>query len=64
VWGFEHTSLDKVNNLGNLYADQGNMGETEETFLAALRGSQEAVVKSHPARRKIAHDLTRSLPEL
>jgi tetratricopeptide (TPR) repeat protein len=43
AWGAEHTStLDTVNNLGNLYADQGKIAEAEEMYLRALRGKEKA----------------------
>jgi hypothetical protein len=33
AWGPEHTStLDTVNDLGLLYADQGKMDEAEEMY--------------------------------
>jgi Tfp pilus assembly protein PilF len=33
AWGPDHTStLDTVNNLGALYADQGKLGEAETMF--------------------------------
>jgi tetratricopeptide (TPR) repeat protein len=42
AWGLEHTStLDTVNNLGNLYADQGKIVEAEETYVRALRGYEK-----------------------
>jgi Tfp pilus assembly protein PilF len=37
--GPEHTStLNTVNNLGNLYADQGKLGEAERMYERALQG--------------------------
>ena len=43
AWGPEHTStLDTVNNLGNLYSDQGRMKEPEEMYVRALAGKEEA----------------------
>ena len=48
AWGAEHTStLDTINNLGNLYADQGKMKEAEEMYLRALRGKEEAWGAEH-----------------
>ncbi|KAF6238784.1 hypothetical protein HO173_003291 [Letharia columbiana] len=39
AWAPEHTStLDTVNNLDNLYADQGNLAEAEKMYLRALTG--------------------------
>lgn len=37
AWGLEHTStLDTVNNLANLYVDQGKMRKAEAMFRRAL----------------------------
>ena len=37
--GSEHTStLETVNNLGNLYADQGKLREAEDMYARALVG--------------------------
>ena len=48
AWGVEHTStLRTVNNLGNLYADQGKMVEAEEMYVRALRGYERAVGTDH-----------------
>jgi tetratricopeptide (TPR) repeat protein len=48
AWGAKHTStLDTVNNLGILYADQGKMKEAEEMYLRALRGREEAWGPKH-----------------
>src|SRR2546421_2814509 len=58
AWGAEHTStLDTVNNLGNLYADQGKMAEAEAMFLRALQGYENAVGADHPRTRVIARNL-------
>ena len=46
--GAEHTStLDTVNNVGNLYWKQGKMKEAEEMYLRALRGFEEAWGAKH-----------------
>jgi Tfp pilus assembly protein PilF len=43
AWVAEHTStLDMVNNLGLLYADQGKMAEAEAMYLRALQGKEKA----------------------
>ncbi|SLM37270.1 nb-arc and tpr domain protein [Lasallia pustulata] len=43
AWGPEHTStLDTVNNLGNLYADQGKMAEAEAMYRRALESKEKA----------------------
>jgi tetratricopeptide (TPR) repeat protein len=40
----KHTStLDTVNNLGQLYADQGKLKETEAMYIRALQGYEEAI---------------------
>ncbi|SLM37432.1 nb-arc and tpr domain protein [Lasallia pustulata] len=42
AWGLEHTStLDTVNNLGNLYANQGKMAEAEAMYRRALEGQDD-----------------------
>lgn len=42
-WGPKHTSaLDTMNNLATLYHDQGNLKETEEMYLRALKMYEEA----------------------
>ncbi|VTO91321.1 unnamed protein product [Fusarium graminearum] len=44
AWGPEHTStLDTVNNLGNLYADQGRLDKAEEMYERALQGYEKAL---------------------
>ena len=51
AWGPEHTSTpDTVNNLGNLYADQGKVAEAEEMYVRALRGYGKAVGTDHYQR--------------
>ena len=43
AWGTEHTStLNTVNNLGNLYKDQGKMAEAEAIYMRALKGYEKA----------------------
>jgi hypothetical protein len=42
--GSKHTStLNTVNNLGMLYANQGKLGEAEKMFMRALQGYEEAL---------------------
>jgi Tetratricopeptide repeat len=42
--GPDHTStLDTVNNLGNLYRDQGKLPESEKMYLRALAGREKAL---------------------
>jgi len=44
AWGLEHTStLDTVNNLGNLYADQGKLVEAEQMYQRALQGYEKVL---------------------
>jgi tetratricopeptide (TPR) repeat protein len=44
AWGPEHIStLNTVNNLGFLYADQGKMDEAEEMYVRALQGYEKAL---------------------
>ncbi|KAK1086450.1 hypothetical protein LTR48_003563 [Friedmanniomyces endolithicus] len=46
--GPDHTStLGIVNNLGNLYSDQGKMAEAEEMYLRALKGKEKACGPEH-----------------
>jgi tetratricopeptide (TPR) repeat protein len=46
--GPEHTStLSTVNNLGNLYANQGRLDETERMYNRALAGYQETLGPEH-----------------
>jgi tetratricopeptide (TPR) repeat protein len=48
AWGAKHTlTLDTVNNLGNLYRNQGKMKDAEEMYLRALRGKEEAWGAKH-----------------
>ncbi|KAF2716087.1 hypothetical protein K431DRAFT_29724, partial [Polychaeton citri CBS 116435] len=43
VWGPDHTStLNTVNNLGNLYSKQGKMLEAEQMYKRALEGKEKA----------------------
>jgi tetratricopeptide (TPR) repeat protein len=44
VWGPQHTStLNTVNNLGNLYADLGRLEEAETMYQRALAGYAKAI---------------------
>lgn len=43
AWGPEHTStLNTVNNLGNLYTSQGKLVEAEQMYQRALQGREKA----------------------
>jgi tetratricopeptide (TPR) repeat protein len=58
AWGAEHTStLHTVNNLGNLYADQGKMAEAEAMYMRALRGYEKSMGINHPRTKLIARNL-------
>ncbi|KAH8696923.1 hypothetical protein GQ44DRAFT_598083, partial [Phaeosphaeriaceae sp. PMI808] len=44
AWGPDHAStLDTVNNLGALYADQGKPDDAEKMYERALRGKEKAL---------------------
>lgn len=46
--GLDHTStLQTVNNLGNLYIHQGKLKEAEEMFQRALKGKEKALGPDH-----------------
>jgi tetratricopeptide (TPR) repeat protein len=48
AWGPEHTStLNTVNNLGNLYADQGRHKDAEMMYNRALAGFEKAWGPEH-----------------
>jgi tetratricopeptide (TPR) repeat protein len=58
VWGPTHTStLDTVNDLGNLYSDQGRMKEAEEMYVRALRGKEEVWGPTHTSTLDTAYNL-------
>jgi tetratricopeptide (TPR) repeat protein len=58
AWGAKHTStLHTLNNLGNLYADQGKMKEAEEMLLQALRGFEEAWGAKHTSTLDTVNNL-------
>ena len=47
AWGLEHTStLDTVNNLGNLYNERGRYKEAEAMYKRALKGYEELLGKT------------------
>ena len=57
--GTEHTStLDTVNNLGNLYASQGKMAEAEEMYTRALEGVKKIYNTDHPRVSSVASNLS------
>ena len=48
VWGPDYTStLDTVNNLGLLYADQGHLEEAEMMYNRALAGYEKVCGPDH-----------------
>lgn len=54
----EHMSiLNTVNNLGLLYADQGEMKEAEEMLVRALRGFEEAWGPEHASTLDTVNNL-------
>jgi tetratricopeptide (TPR) repeat protein len=56
--GADHTStLETVNNLGNLYQKQGKVAEAEEMYMRALRGYEKARGADHPRTQIVAHNL-------
>ena len=59
AWGADHTStLDTVNNLGNLYADRGKMEQAEELYMRALRGKEKALGAEHTSTLEIVNNLS------
>ncbi|KAL9101256.1 MAG: hypothetical protein Q9163_003470 [Psora crenata] len=58
VWGPDHIStLDTVNNLGNLYANQGKLIEAEEMYRRALDGYEKAWGPDHPSTLRTTNNL-------
>ncbi|TKA58613.1 hypothetical protein B0A55_12927, partial [Friedmanniomyces simplex] len=58
AWGPKQTStLDTVNNLGNLYSNQGKMKEAEEMYLRALTGREEAWGPKHTSTLDTVYNL-------
>ena len=56
--GAEHTStLNTVNNLGNLYANQGKMAEAEAMYLRALQGKETALGAEHTSTLRTVNNL-------
>jgi len=48
AWGPDHTStLSIINNLGNLYANQGKLVKAEQMYQRALRGYENACGLEH-----------------
>ena len=58
AWGPDHTStLDTVNNLGNLYADLGRLDEAEKMYLRALVGKEKAWGPDHTSTLDTVNNL-------
>jgi hypothetical protein len=57
-WGPEHiTTLDTVNDLGELYAKRGKAVEAEEMYVRALSGFKKVLGASHDRALKVSIDL-------
>jgi tetratricopeptide (TPR) repeat protein len=53
-----HTStLETVNNLGNLYSDQGKLVEAKELYWQNLTGKKKALGPNHTSTRETVHNL-------
>ncbi len=46
-----------VNNLGNLYADQGKLIEAKQIYERALRGREKVLSAEHKLTLNIVHNL-------
>ena len=58
AWGPDHTStLDTVNNLGNLYKNQGKLVEAEEMYRRALAGKEKAWGPDHTSTLRTINNL-------
>ena len=58
AWGADHTStLDTVNNLGNLYKNLGRTGQAEEMYLRALKGKEKAWGADHTSTLNTVNNL-------
>ncbi len=58
VLGVEHTStLDIVNNLGALYANQGKLAEAEQMYEQALQGREKALSVEHTSTLSTVYNL-------
>ena len=43
-----HIDMNTVNNLGNLYANQGKMEKAEQMYVQALQGYEKPMGLDHP----------------
>lgn len=58
AWGPEHvTTLDTVNDLGKLHAEQGKVVEAEEMYVRALSGFEKTLGTRHDRTLKVSVDL-------
>ena len=58
AWGSEHTStLDTVNNLGALYADQGKKQEAEAMYWRVLEGYEKTWGPNHTSTLNTVNNL-------
>ena len=58
AWSPDHTStLDTVNNLGTLYADQGKYTEVEQMYRRAIDGYKKAWGSNHPSTLRTLNNL-------
>jgi Flp pilus assembly protein TadD len=57
AWERSMSTLDMVNNLDMLYADQGKMAKAEAMCVRALEGHENAVGADHQRTRVIAGNL-------
>jgi len=56
--GPNHTAtLTTVNNLGNLYRDQGMLNAAEQMYLRALAGKEKALGPNHTSTLTTVNDL-------
>ena len=56
--GPDHTSaLLTVNNLGNLYSDQGKLAEAEQMYVRALAGYEKALGPDHTSTLSTVNNL-------
>ena len=57
--GPDHTlTLGTVNNLGNLYSDQGRLKEAEAMYRRALEGYEKALGPDHTSTLVIVNNLS------
>jgi tetratricopeptide (TPR) repeat protein len=65
AWGPDHTStLNTINNLGLLYAEQGKPNEVEKMYQRALQGYEKALGLENVARSRPAPKTMRNLGHL